>query len=229
VREPRRAALGILYEILGDHVFERRDLFPVVSFVDANLRLIKPMLKQGINAPVTSSAGRLFDAVASILGLRQRVAFEGQAAMELEFLASEGGGTDSGAYDLGLSGNETGHMVVDWEPMLRNLVSDIDKGVRPAIIAAKFHNTLVEMMAGVVKNAGFERVALSGGCFQNRYLLEHAVERLTRDGFRVYWHQRVPTNDGGISLGQVAVAAREFKKEGGTTHVLSGSRKDRNN
>jgi hydrogenase maturation protein HypF len=150
--------------------------------------------------------------------------------MELEFLASEGGGTDSGAYDLGLLGNEDGHMVVDWEPMLRNLVSDIDKGVRPAIIAAKFHNTLVEMIADVVKQAGFERVALSGGCFQNRYLLEHAVERLTTEGFRVYRHQRVPTNDGGISLGQIAAAARELKKEGGTSHhVPGGSGKNRNN
>ncbi|MBV9243036.1 MAG: carbamoyltransferase HypF [Acidobacteria bacterium] len=205
VREPRRTALGLLYEVLGEKVFERRDLFPVVSFSEAEVATIKKMLANSINAPVTSSAGRLFDAVASILGLRECVAFEGQAAMELEFHAAE---AVSGNYDFDLIDD-----VLDWEPMLRQLISDIDSGGRPAAISAKFHNTLVEMMVAVAKKVDLERVALSGGCFQNRYLLEHAVERLTADGFRVYWHQRIPTNDGGISLGQIAAAARENSQQ----------------
>lgn len=199
VREPRRAALGLLFEVLGEKVFDRRDLFPVVSFSVPELKMIKKMLAEGINAPLTSSAGRLFDAVASILGLRERVAFEGQAAMELEFLADT---DEPGKYDFAF-----GDSILDWEPMLRELISDMDSGGRPAIISAKFHNTLVEMMAAVANKIGVESVALSGGCFQNRYLLEHAVERLRRDGFRVYWHRRIPTNDGGIALGQIAAVA----------------------
>ncbi|HTH50857.1 MAG TPA: carbamoyltransferase HypF [Pyrinomonadaceae bacterium] len=206
MREPRRSALGLLYELLGDKVFDRRDLFPVVAFSDAELRTIKKMLAQDINSPVTSSAGRLFDAVASILGLRERVAFEGQAAMELEFCSDP---DETGCYNFELAHGG----VLDWEPMLRELVSDIDSGGKPRIISAKFHNTLVAMISSVASDVGHERVVLSGGCFQNRYLLEHTADRLTRDGFRVYWHQRVPTNDGGISLGQAAAVARLYSKK----------------
>jgi hydrogenase maturation protein HypF len=97
--------------------------------------------------------------------------------------------------------------------MLRELVSDIDSGGKPRTISAKFHNTLVVMISSVASDVGHERVVLSGGCFQNRYLLEHTADRLTRDGFRVYWHQRVPTNDGGISLGQAAAVARLYSKK----------------
>jgi len=171
------------------------------------------MLSQGINCPVTSSAGRLFDGVASILGLRERVAFEGQAAMELEFIADA---DERGTYEFTMAAG-----VVDWEPMLRQLISDIDSGGRPAIISARFHNTLVEMIAAVAVKVGLDRVVLSGGCFQNRRLLEHEVGRLTSDGFKVYWHQRIPTNDGGISLGQIAAAAREHSKERRTSGVCA--------
>jgi hydrogenase maturation protein HypF len=142
----------------------------------------------------------LFDGVASILGLRERTAFEGQAAMELEFLADT---REKGTYGFTLSSG-----VLDWKPMIRQIISDIDSGGRPAVISARFHNTLVEMMAAVALNVGLEKVVLSGGCFQNGYLLEHAVDRLRAAGLKVYWHQRVPTNDGGISLGQIAPAAR---------------------
>jgi hydrogenase maturation protein HypF len=191
--------------VLGEKVFERRDLLPVVSFSTAELTLIKEMLSKRINSPITSSAGRLFDAVASILGLRERVAFEGQAAMELEYDAEQ---SERGTYEFEFTAG-----VLDWEPMLRHLVSDIDSGGRPGIISAKFHNTLVEMMSAVARNVALDRIVLSGGCFQNRYLLEHAVERLRKDGFNVYWHQRIPTNDGGISMGQVAAVARANSQE----------------
>lgn len=212
-REPGRAALGLLYEVLGDSVFERRDLSPVASFSKRDLRLIGQMLAQRLNCPITSSAGRLFDAVASILSLRERVAFEGQAAMELEFIAD--------ADERGTYGFKVALGAVDWEPMLRQLISDLASGGRPAIISARFHNTLVEMISAVAVEADIERVVLSGGCFQNRRLLEHAVARLTSDGFKVYWHQRIPTNDGGISLGQVAAAAREHSKERRTSAVCA--------
>jgi hydrogenase maturation protein HypF len=97
---------------------------------------------------------------------------------------------------------------LDWAPMVRAIVEDARQGVGSAVIAAKFHNTLAEMMIRVAKQSGEEKVVLSGGCFQNRYLTERAVLRLRAEGFRPYWHQRVPPNDGGIALGQVAAVSR---------------------
>lgn len=211
VREPRRSAIGVLYELFGDAVFERRDLMPVIAFMPTELKLITEMLRKGINAPVTSSAGRLFDAVASILGLRERIRFEGQAAMELEFLADE---NEHGAYDLSLNPQDDGPAIIDWGPMIRGIFDDTADGITPSRIAAKFHNTLVEMMVRSAQFAGENKIVLSGGCFQNKLLTERAVTRLCKEGFRVHWHQRVPTNDGGIALGQAAAAAIDSGSSG---------------
>jgi hydrogenase maturation protein HypF len=157
---------------------------------------------------VTTSAGRLFDAVASLVNLRQRVAFEGQAAMELEF-ALEGAKTDE-VYRLSiLEPGEALPLNLDWSPMIHGILSDIDSATCAGIISAKFHNALVEAVVEVAKRIGEERVVLSGGCFQNRYLTERAVRRLQAEGFRAYWHQRVPPNDGGIALGQIVAALRQ--------------------
>ncbi|MBV9216822.1 MAG: carbamoyltransferase HypF [Acidobacteria bacterium] len=205
VRDPRRTALGLLYELLGEKLFERKDLFPVVSFSDAELNVLRKMLSQCLNSPLTSSAGRLFDAVAAILGLRKHCAFEGQAAMELEFLARD---SETSSYELRLVKENGSPIIVDWEPMILSLLSDINCGIPAATTAARFHNSLVEMIAAVASECGTESIVLTGGCFQNRYLLEHSVKRLRKDAFKVYWHQRIPTNDGGISLGQIAAAVR---------------------
>jgi hydrogenase maturation protein HypF len=149
----------------------------------------------------------LFDAVASLVGLRQSMRFEGQAAMELEF-ALNGTRTDE-AYSLPLI---TLHspMILDWSPLVEGILFDVNRGVSIGEIAAKFHNGLAEAVVSVAREFGCERVALSGGCFQNRYLTERAVARLRAEGFQPYWHQRVPTNDGGIALGQVVAARREL-------------------
>jgi hydrogenase maturation protein HypF len=211
VREPRRSAIGVLYELFGDAVLERRDLLPVIAFMPGELKLIREMLEKRINAPVTSSAGRLFDAVASILGLRERIRFEGQAAMELEFFSDE---NERGAYEVSLNLQDEGPAIVDWGPMIRGIFEDTADGIRPSRIAAKFHNTLVEMMVRVAHLAGDESVVLSGGCFQNKVLTERSVTRLLGEGFKVYWHQRIPTNDGGIALGQAAAAARDVRNGG---------------
>lgn len=203
-KEPRRAALGLLYEIFGDPVFEMRNLLPVVAFMPTELTVISQMLKSEVNSPKCSSIGRLFDAVSSILGLREKVRFEAQAAMELEFIVDP---NEQGSYDFALNTMIGAPAVIDWEPLVHGIIADILGGRTPARIAAKFHNTLVEMMVRVAVLGGEEKVALSGGCFQNRYLTERAVRRLRHEGFKVYWHQRVPTNDGGIALGQAAAAA----------------------
>jgi hydrogenase maturation protein HypF len=187
VREPRRSALGVLYELFGESLPTSLGLQP------HEIRAMTRMLAGGINSPVTSSAGRLFDAVAALIGLRQGSQYEGQAAMELEFAVEP----CDDCYD-GCS--------ADWESIVRGILDDLRCGVSVGRIAARFHNSLVEAIVAEAHAADEERVMLTGGCFQNKYLTERAVRRLREDGFRPYWHQRVPTNDGGIALGQIAAS-----------------------
>jgi hydrogenase maturation protein HypF len=199
-REPRRSALGLLYEMLGEAVFERTDLGKRLALRAAELSLLRRMLATGTGVVRTSSAGRLFDAVACLLGVRARASFEGQAAMDLEFaVGGERGGT---SYPFAIEGE-----VVDWAPALRVILDAIEAGAPTACVADRFHETLAEMIAGVARREGVERVCLTGGCFQNRALAERAIARLEAAGFKPYWHQRVPPNDGGIALGQLVAAA----------------------
>lgn len=202
VKEPRRTALGVLWEHFGSEALEREDWAPVAAFSSEERRLLGQMLEKGVNAPVTSSAGRLFDAVAALIGLRQKVRFEAQAAMMLEYAVDE---TVTEAYPLPIT--HTQPLVVDWGPLLEALLTDLRQGVSVGVMAARFHNALAEGIAAVARKLRVKRAALSGGCFQNRILLERAYRRLTEAGIRVYVHQRIPPNDGGIALGQVAVAA----------------------
>lgn len=202
-REPRRSALGVLHELLGESLFRRRSLAPLRAFTKAELTPLRQMLGRGVNCPRTSSTGRLFDAVASLIDLRQRASFEGQAAMELEFTLD--GCTTDAAYEMPLRDDG----VIDWAPAVRAILADVKRSRSPAEISAKFHNGLVEAIIAVARRTGEERVVISGGCFQNRYLAERAIRRLREEGFRPYWHQRVPPNDGGIALGQIFAVARQ--------------------
>ena len=215
VKEPRRVALSILHETFGVDLDECGGLAAMQAFTLEERRLLDEMLERGLRSPRTSSAGRLFDAVASIIGLRQVCRFEGQAAMELEFLTHNVETDAAYLFDLNEGADGRG---IDWAQMVRAVVRDVHDEVSQGVIAAKFHNTLVEMMVQVAQACGEETIVLSGGCFQNRYLTEHAVKRLREAGFRPYWHQRVPPNDGGIALGQVAAVSRmksNSKKEEG--------------
>ncbi len=209
VKEPRRTAMGLLYEVYGDRAFDMPELAPVRNCTPQELEILKAMLHRKINCPVTSSAGRLFDAVAAILNLRQKSGYEGQAAMDLEF-AIDGVATEK-YYEFEIrepSGQPPrGGLIVDWAQPVREIVSEVNRHISLSCISARFHNTLVEMMVQVAQRAGEERVVLTGGCFQNKYLTERAVHRLREAGFRPYWHQRIPPNDGGIALGQVIAAA----------------------
>jgi len=202
VDEPRRTALGVLWEHFGPESLEWEDLAPVAAFSSGERRLLQRMLERGVNSPVTSSAGRLFDAVAALVGLRQKARFEAQAAMMLEYAVDE---TVTEAYPLPMTKSQP--LVLDWGPLLEALLADLREGVGVGVMAARFHNALAEGIVAVVRAVGAERAALSGGCFQNCILLERAYRRLTKAGIRVYVHQRIPPNDGGIALGQVAVAA----------------------
>jgi hydrogenase maturation protein HypF len=200
VREPRRVALGLLYELYGEAAFEMDHLPPLREQPAVERITLKGMLQRRFNSPLTSSIGRLFDAVASLVNLRQRMRFEGQAAMELEFVI-DGFVTDK-LYDLPVTGKQSS-LVLDWALMIHSILADVNCNVPVAEISAKFHNALAEAAVEVAKRIGEPRVALSGGCFQNRYLTEQVVARLRRDGFHPCWHQRVPPNDGGIALGQI--------------------------
>jgi hydrogenase maturation protein HypF len=199
-REPRRTALGVLHELFGDGLFDREGLAPLAAFSAAELRVLRGMLAGGVHSPLTSSAGRLFDAVASLVDLRQVSRYEGQAAMELEFCLEGAEVTESYPFDIDSDG------VIDWRPAMRAVLSEREVGVATGRIAARFHNTLAEAIAAVAWRVREERVVLTGGCFQNTYLLGRAVHRLREEGFQVFWHRRVPPNDGGVALGQ-AVAA----------------------
>jgi hydrogenase maturation protein HypF len=217
IKEPRRTAIGLLHEIFGEKVFKQKKLAPVAVFSASELAMLKTMLAKKLNSPLTTSVGRLFDAVASLIDLRQQIRFEGQAAMELEF-ALEGIKTNEayplsiGAADKGTNASSriTHHVspILDWSSMIREILADVERKVSCGLISAKFHNAVVEAIVAVAGQVGESRVVLSGGCFQNRYLTERAVRRLQAEGFRPYWHQRVPPNDGGIALGQVVAALR---------------------
>ncbi|MEY2486412.1 MAG: hydrogenase maturation protein HypF [Verrucomicrobiota bacterium] len=199
-REPRRSALGVLHEIFGNEIWEHRKLLQ--SFEDKDLALLRQMLTKMVNAPLTSSVGRLFDAIASLVGLRDRANFEGQAAMELEFALHSH--VDE-AYPFILQGDSP--IVIDWQPAVFGVLSDMERGDPVGVISAKFHNMLVETIVAVARHIGERKIVLTGGCFQNRYLTERAVDRLLEEHFHPYWHQRIPPNDSGISLGQIVAAS----------------------
>jgi hydrogenase maturation protein HypF len=208
-REPRRSALGLSFEIFGTKCWDQ--LRNTSDITNKERVLLNQMLEKKVNAPLTSSAGRLFDAVASLVQLRQRASFEGQAAMELEF-AAQAGIDDSYPFAL----TDTQPVVVDWEPIFRELLNDVDSRAQLETISAKFHNTLVEIIVAVAKKIGENKIVLTGGCFQNRYLTERTIARLREEKFRPYWHQRIPPNDGGIALGQCVAAglARSSGRQG---------------
>jgi hydrogenase maturation protein HypF len=204
VREPRRVALALLWEMEGPRALERDDLAPIRDLAAGERRVLGRMLEHSLNAPVTTSAGRLFDGVAALLGLHPRVTFEGQAAMALEHLADP---HEPGAYPLPLSSSPGAIAILDWAPLVEALLADLRRGEAREAMAARFHNGLVEAIVAVARRVGERRVALTGGCFQNRLLAERAAERLERAGFEVLLHRQVPPNDGGVSLGQALVAA----------------------
>ncbi len=225
VKEPRRVALALLWQMYGDAALEMDDLLPVRTLRPVERTLLAQMLAKGINAPITTSAGRLFDGVAALIGLHQEVSFEGQAAMALEFAAD---GSEQTAYPIALTTygrrkTEDGMdapssvlrppSVLDWQPLLEAILTDLRRGVPAGIMAARFHNALVEAIVSVAQAVGQPKVALSGGCFQNRLLTEHAADHLERAGFEVLLHRQVPPNDGGISLGQAVIAATRLSRQ----------------
>ncbi len=209
VRMPARTALGMMFEVFGDDALAQHDLPPLHWFAKHQLTLVHAALTRSINCPRTTSAGRLFDAVASIIGIRQQVSYEAQAAVELENCCNDGVPEDGYLMPLRRGGPP---YVIDWEPMLRALLMDYRAAVPPSTIAARFHRGMTDAIVQVARVVGTKKVVLSGGCFINRKLLTLAVVRLRNEGFEVFWPQRVPPGDGGISYGQAVAAAQQRSK-----------------
>ncbi|MFW6357900.1 MAG: carbamoyltransferase HypF [Chroococcales cyanobacterium] len=206
-REPRRCALGLLYECFGEKAFSMTHLAPIQAFSSQELTILKPMLQKGINTPITSSVGRLFDAIASLLNLTQITSFEGQGAMAVEFLLTEVDIQQS--YPLTIS--KSSLVELDWQPMLVAILKDIEQSVPLPEISAKFHNTLVQGIVAIARHCNIFQVALTGGCFQNSYLLENAIASLQNANFSPLSHSHIPPNDGGIALGQILGALQTRK------------------
>jgi len=211
IKEPWRIAASFLYRIYGDDMMNLNIDF--VRGIDRDKwHILKQMIVKGINSPLTSSTGRIFDAVSALLGIRKEIYYEGQAAIELEMKADS---TDKGGYEFAYREID-GKTEIVLDPLIKEIVSDLEKGVSAETISARFHNTIAGIISDMcfkIKNqSGLDRVALSGGVFQNSLLMEKTFTLLERRGLKVYTHHRVPTNDGGLSLGQAVIAGELAKK-----------------
>ena len=206
VREPWRAALSVCDIALGREAALR--LFPARG---SEAKLLLQASDAGLNAPVTTSMGRLFDAIAAIAGIRETVSFEGQAAITLEQIADE---TEQDTYDFTLL-HEDGRWIYDWRPVVKRAILDAANGVPAATISIRFHRGLANLLGAAAEThrseTGCDIVALSGGCFQNELLLKFGVHELESRGCNVLINRLVPCNDGAISFGQAAVAASLYK------------------
>jgi hydrogenase maturation protein HypF len=198
VKESIRSAIGMLYAAGGRSAVEQ-----IVSgkMMPANeVSLILQMLEKNINSPMTSSVGRIFDGIGALLGIRHHSQFEGQTAMEVEFAA--GISDDCNEYPFSLDATDSGIFTVQWNEIIRSVLDDRQAGISVNDIARRFHTTLASVILNAAQKVGMKKVLLSGGCFQNMILLESTIALLRRYHFSPYWHQRIPTNDGGISVGQ---------------------------
>lgn len=210
IHQPWRMTAAYLAQTYGDS-FLSLDI-PFMQQLDrTKWRTLSQMIARKLNCPPTSSLGRLFDAVAALLAIRSEVQYEGQAAIELEILAEKVEAQES--YPFTMSNDKP--MILDVTPMVHAIVSDIQQHVPVAQIAGRFHRSIAELLATacltVREQTGMREIALSGGVFQNRLLLEQLQARLEQMAFRVYLNRGVPPNDGGLSLGQLAIAAAQIQ------------------
>jgi hydrogenase maturation protein HypF len=209
IKRPYRIATGYLLKLLGESSLDLK--LPFLKQIDpVEVALIERQVQTGLNSPLTSSMGRLFDAVSALMGVRGAIDYEGQAAVELEMVAYDDNGKDGDkSYPYSIIEHD-GVNVIQLRELLTAIVEDLHRDVSKATMSAKFHNTVALMVCQVCQriaaNTGINQVALSGGVFQNRLLLRKAMALLEPAGFSVLTHKQVPCNDGGISLGQALIA-----------------------
>jgi hydrogenase maturation protein HypF len=202
-------ALSFLYCLLGEECLHL-DLEFLARLDKKEVMIIIKQLKRKFNSPLTSSCGRLFDAVSSLIGVRDSISYEGQAAIELEMAAGE---EIKDCYRWNFLEEDDRLCVDTWE-IIREILEDLQRGVPTSTVSSKFHQTVASFTLGVCEKIrekdGLNKVALSGGVFQNRLLLRKILHVLRENQFEPFFHQGVPSNDGGISLGQAVIAARSF-------------------
>ncbi len=205
IRQPWRVAVSLLYEIYGAAL---PDLDFIKGIDSERCDAVRQMLDKEINCPYTSSMGRLFDGVSALLGLSKEITYEGEAAVLLEMAIEDG--DDELSYEYEIQERADGLSVIDYTLIIKGVVEDLKTGISPSAISGRFHNTVAELILETCKRLGsrfqLNEAALSGGVFQNMFLLDRSYRRLTEGGFKVYVHHRVPPNDGGISLGQAVIA-----------------------
>lgn len=204
-KSPWRMGLVYLYYAYGEALFDLP--IPFVQELDRETSaIILQMVQRGVNSPLTSSCGRLFDAVSALLGIRREIAYEGQAAIELEMSRNPG---EEGGYAFDINA-DAGGWIMETTPIIQGVVADLIDGELPDVISGRFHNTLIKMLHEICTiirtESSIEQVALSGGAFQNETLLSGLTKVLGADGFNVLSHAKVPANDGGLSLGQAVIA-----------------------
>ncbi len=214
IKEPWRMALSYLYEIYGDRCDDIacQILSDLVKF--EKISIVQSLIRRRINSPLTSSVGRLFDAVSSILGIRGRINYEGQAAIELEMLAED---KEEKSYPFRVVEGKEG-FIIDTLPLVKAIIEERREGKDTVVIATKFHWTLSQIVLKVCEllrnHWNLNEVALSGGVFQNSLILKQVIYLLTSSGFKILSHNLLPPNDGGISLGQAVVAYQRLVNDG---------------
>jgi len=224
IKEPWRMAASYLYHVYGNNIpFLPSTCFSTLTgettgkLDHAKLAILFKMLPQRINSPLTSSMGRLFDGVASILDLQHSINYEGQAAIKLELIANE---QETGSYPFDIDVTVGARccvplLIVQWQRIIQGIIDDVKRGIANPLISAKFHNSIVNMTLQVCTilrdRTGLTDVVLSGGVFQNNFLFSRLLKKLTSNGFKVYFPQKIPCNDGGISLGQAVIACERYR------------------
>jgi len=201
--EPRRIALALLFEIHKLQAFVHP--WTINHFSPDELVVFKRMLLDKNQTITTTSIGRLFDGIASLLDVEHKISFDAQAAMGLEFLCQN---VNVAAYPFDINSNSI--LELDWRPMIEAILKDFNFGINKHLISGRYHRTLVEMILKVSNTLKLKKIVLSGGCFQNKRLLTASVRALRASMYTVYTHHQLPSNDGGLSAGQIYQAAKQF-------------------
>ena len=209
IKRPYRTAIGYLLKLQGEGSLNSKLAF-LKQMDPVEIELIKRQIQTGLNSPLCSSMGRLFDAVSALIGVRSEIDYEGQAAVELEMAAYDGcDKVGNKSYPFSIIESE-GVNIVKLKELLSAIVEDLYHGISKATISTRFHNTVAQIICQmcqlIAKRTGINQAALSGGVFQNRLLLRKVMPLLESAGFSVLTHKQVPCNDGGISLGQAVIA-----------------------
>ena len=209
IRQPGRIALAILREISKPEVYFDDAVLRKLGIDSNKAQLVLQMVERDINTPVTSSAGRLFDSAAALLGLCRNNSFEGRAAMRLEATARGNDTTDIYAFNISTA---THPWIIDWQPLFTALQNDIVRGKTVDYCAAVFHNTMAAAITEVIQKTGEKTIVLAGGCFQNRILILKTTELLEKSGCEVYRGSKISPNDGSLAIGQIVAAVNKMEQ-----------------